>query len=129
MSNELTPIVSAPVPAPPLHGQASDDDEIDLRTVWSVVRRRWMLVLACFIGAMAAGALITSRMTPRYQATSTLRIAEKQAAMPGLEVIKQLAGGETEVSTEMEVLRSRTLAEYVVDRLGLRLIVAAPARL
>jgi capsular exopolysaccharide synthesis family protein len=138
-SHELSPIQPAPVPAampvpppaPVSYGQPrhDDDDEIDLRAAWTVVRRRWKLILACFVAAVAAGWFFTARMTPVYQATATLRIAEKEAAVPGLEVLKQLAGGETEVSTEMEVLRSRALAEHVVERLGLRLMVAKPARL
>jgi capsular exopolysaccharide synthesis family protein len=132
MPNELMPVAAATVsPAPALvpHAQPRQDpDEIDLRAALGVLRRRWRLVLACFALAVAAGWLITSRMTPIYQATSTIRIAEKESGVPGLDVIKQIAGGETEVSTEMEVLRSRALAEYVVGELDLRLVLDHPER-
>jgi len=128
MSNQLAPIVPPPVPSP--NGQARPDDgEIGLRVALGVLRRRWRLILGCFVIAVTAGWFISSRTRPVYQAVATLRIAEKESAVPGLDVLKQLGGGETEVSTEMEVLRSRALAKNVVQRLTLRLVLAEPARL
>lgn len=127
MSNQLAPIAPAPVPAPYVPGR--DEDELDVRASFGVLRRRWRLVLGCFVMAVAIAWFITSRTTPVYQALATLRIAEEESAVPGLDVLKKLGGGETEVSTEMEVLRSRALAQNVVERLALRLVVAEPARL
>ncbi|MEA2713906.1 MAG: tyrosine-protein kinase Etk/Wzc [Gemmatimonadales bacterium] len=101
---------------------------MDVRAAWGVLRRRWRLVLSCLGVGLTTGWLITARTTPAYQASSTLRIAEKESAVPGLDVLKQLGGGETEVSTEMEVLRSRALAQNVVEHLQLRLAMIEPAR-
>src|SRR6266850_725066 len=127
MSNELAPI--APAQLPGLYAKAHiEDREMDLRGAWRVLRRRWRLVLGCLGLTLAIGWFITSRTTPVYQASSTLRIAEKESAVPGLDALKQLSGGETEVSTEMEVLRSRALAQSVVERLQLRLALIEPAR-
>jgi capsular exopolysaccharide synthesis family protein len=120
---------SAPLPlGAPLPGAQQEDDEIDLRDVWQTLRRNWLLIAGCFALAVAAGWLITGRIRPVYQASATLRIDETKTTLPGLDLLQQLGGGENEVSTEMEELRSRTLAGTVVDSMRLRLRLAEPAR-
>jgi uncharacterized protein involved in exopolysaccharide biosynthesis len=79
-------------------------------------------------------------VTPRFQASTTLRIVEDegalggaltgaaQSAAGGMSVLASLTGRGVPLQTEMSVLASRGLAEKLVEELGLRLQVTAPAR-
>lgn len=108
---------------PPPEG---DNAELDLRRIVDVLRRYWLLLLGLILLGGAAAWLITDQMTPRYEATAVLRIDEKQSGMAGLDILRDLQGGGSEVNTEMEVLRSRVLAGVVADSLQLRLSLRAP---
>lgn len=106
--------------------QAHIDDEINLRDVYNLLLRNWVvlvLALAVTVGAAWAFSYYT---VPVYQSIATLRIDEQQGAnVPVLDVLQELSAG-SEVATEMEVLRSRILAERVVDSLGLKLRPTLP---
>ena len=73
-------------------------------------------------GALAGGYLALK--TPVYEAQASVRIDERETPTP--EVIKTLRGAGDEVSTEVDVLHSRSIAAAVVTELGLRLHVASP---
>ena len=104
---------------PPVEG-------IDLRTIWAVLRRYWVLIVASVTLVGMAGWFWTNRMTPAYEALASLRIAANESVVPGLEVLKGLNGQGSEVNTELLVLKSRALADSVVARLDLRLAVVEP---
>jgi succinoglycan biosynthesis transport protein ExoP len=120
------------VPALPAGGRGPREDEIDPRRAWSTLRRNWFLVLACFAACVAAGFAVLSVIRPEYEASATLQIEQRSLNVPGLSDLQRPAAESVdkgEISTEMEVLRSRALAEEVVDSLGLQLEVLAPARM
>ncbi|MES2306074.1 MAG: polysaccharide biosynthesis tyrosine autokinase [Gemmatimonadota bacterium] len=104
------------------------EERLELRVIWAILRRHWFLILLCVGVAGAAGWYLTDRMTPVYEAAASLRIAESESAVPGLEVLKDLRGQGSEVNTEVEVLKSRAFADSVVARLGMRLGVVEPRR-
>ena len=104
------------------------DDEIDLREVWNILRRNRWLIAAWLAAAVTMAVAVTVLSTPIYQASTSIRIDEGQANIPVLDVLQTISRG-SEVDTEMEVLRSRTLAELVVDSLGLQLTVRKPKRI
>lgn len=100
-------------------------DEIHLRDVWDLmVRNRWILVGAVVL-CTAAAALYTWYALDEWRAVTSIRIEEEQADLPVLDVLRDISSG-SQVETEMEVLRSRTLAEDVVDSLDLHLRVVKP---
>ena len=95
-----------------------------LRDPWGVVRRNLLLIFGC-TGVLAGGtAYYTSRITPVYQAETSIRIDEEQSQLPALDILR-LTGG-NELDTEMEMLRSRSLAEDVADSLDLHLELLEP---
>lgn len=98
----------------------------ELRSALGVVGRNRWLIAVCVAGALAAGAVATRLVTPTYEATAAIQIDTKQGTLPG--VYTSLQTGTEEIATGIEVLRSRTLAEAVVDSLGLGLRVLEPAR-
>ena len=108
-------------PSPP----RPPDDEVDLREVWAILRRNWWIVAGgTALGLLTAFAYV-KLATPIYRSSTTLQFQEKGSTVPVLDALRDLQGG-TEVGTEMEVLRSRSLAEAVIDSLGLQVGVAGP---
>lgn len=117
--------------SPPLALPGSRAEATGLRDLKGVLmRQRWTL-LACLALGGAAGAALVVRARPVYEASALTRVEEArgaQAAAPQQLDLALLLGGGAGVGTDLEVLRTRTLAAAVVDSLGLRLDVTAPRR-
>ncbi len=109
-------------PSPP----TSDAPEPPVRhlAVWEVARRRAWLVLGA--GALAAlcAALVERTIDPVYESAASVRVDVKESHVPG--VYQHVATG-AEVGNELDLLHSRTLAEQIVDSLGLRVRLLAPS--
>src|SRR5918912_1583583 len=103
------------------------EDEGKRRDFWSVVRRHMGLVLGCLTVVLIVAAIVTVIMRPTYDAIASVRIDEKPANLPAMDVLNELAT--SDVSTEMQVLQSRSLAQQVTDSLGLQLRLAEPKRM
>ena len=96
-----------------------------LETVYRAVRRHWVIpaVLPVLLIAGTAAALY---FVPRtYEANAQLRIDQQRSNLAVLDALQSISSG-SEIETEMVVLRSRTMAESVVDTLSLRADVTAP---
>jgi succinoglycan biosynthesis transport protein ExoP len=113
----------------PLALPGSRADATGLRDLKGVlIRQRWTL-LACLAFGGAAGGAMVVRARPIYEASALTRVEEArgaQATAPQQLDVALLLGGGAGVGTDLEVLRTRTLAAAVVDSLGLRLDVTAP---
>ena len=90
---------------------------------WGAVRRNRWIILGCTIAVVAISLVLTQRSLPVYRGASTLRIEQKESNLP--EAFRT-PRSDSRLPTEMEELRSRTLAEDVVKELGLRLILVDP---
>lgn len=102
-----------------------DEDEIDLRQYWLVLKRRkWSIIgLASLLTLLAV--LVVFSMTPIYRASATLLIEAEQAQIvSSIEEVYGLSSGKTEYyQTQYEIIKSRRIAERVIDKLQL---AAAP---
>lgn len=116
---------SSPPPILPPGTTTRADDEVRLHEVWAVLRRNRWLVLTLTLLVTAAAGWLTYRAVPVYESETALRIEDRQPAVP--ELLRPLSG-ESEVSTEMEILGSRTLVEDAVAELGLQAVLAEPRR-
>lgn len=126
-------------PPSPEHGTApqwpsapsreDDRDDLNLHDLWqTLVRQRWIVA-----GVAAAVVLLTAVMTwrqrPTYESEATLRIEEQDRGQSLLGDLGSAGGfGPEKIQTEMVVLRSRQIAEAVVDSLGLHVELLAPER-
>ena len=108
---ELRPVPSAP------------HREVDLPYLLRVAQRQRWWILACVAVGLAASAYFTWQTTPVYQAQASIGIELKRSNLPS---VMQDVDDNGEVATETVVLSSRPLAEEVVQRLGLQLVVTAP---
>lgn len=107
-----------------------NDDDISITRIWALlVRRLWLISAVTLLATLAAGfiAALTVRV---YQSGATVRIDAQSSGVPALDVMQKTlgAGSSQEIFTEMEVLRSRRLAETVVARLQMQLSAQTPYR-
>jgi tyrosine-protein kinase Etk/Wzc len=108
--------------------QSSEQSVITYRNLlYTVLRHRW-LVLGIFIFIFAGILGFTLASTPIYQASTSIRIDNKSNPVRDFDF---LAGGisSSELSTEMEVLKSRSLANDVADSLKLQVSLAKPTKI
>ncbi len=97
-----------------------NDDLIDLRDVIGVFRRRTWSFLTTVALIFVAVVLYTSQATPIYSATASVVLDVSENNVLDLEaVVSGLPPDSAMVDTQVEVLRSRSLAGEVVDTLGL----------
>lgn len=104
----------------PFANREEGEDEIDLLKLWHTVwHRKWpILGLTAVVGLVAI--LVAYSLTPIYRATASLQIEEKSAKVVSIEQIYDVEGkGNEYLQTQLELLRSRALAERVVRQLKL----------
>ena len=95
-----------------------------LRHILSVVRRNLWLAAAIVLACAALALVATMLDTPRYSAVSTVQINDQSDEVLGQDFETQIAppsDWDTErfLNTQLDVLRSRALAERVADALDL----------
>jgi capsular exopolysaccharide synthesis family protein len=95
---------------------------MDLASYWRLALKHRFLIIGCFLGALVIGATITLLMTPIFTAQATLQIDREAARVIDAEDVtpsENLMQGEEFFQTQYGLLRSRSLAERVIESLGL----------
>ncbi len=95
-------------------------DEINLKEYLRVlIKNKWMIAFMTAITTGLAIAYVTSA-TPIYQASSTLLIEGDQNNVVSIQELYGFDASDTDYfQTQFEILKSRELAEKIVDKLGL----------
>ena len=104
----------------PLMAQRDDGDEIDLLKLWNTIwRRKWSIIALTLVVAMVT-VLVVMSITPIYRAAATLLIDQKKSNVVSIDQVYSLDGSGSEyLQTQLELLKSRSLAERVVKDLQL----------
>jgi len=100
--------------------QDRTEDEIDLRLYWAIFRKRKFQIirLTLLIGLLAA--LVSYSLTPIYRSTTALLIESSAAKIVSIEEVYGLAGANREYfQTQLEIMKSRAIAQRVVNQLQL----------
>ena len=96
-----------------------DDEAIDLRGIIITLRKfKWPIILTTAL-ATAATAMVVSSMTPVFRSTATLMFDTSTASSGFENQLLGLGSSKEDIQTQVEVLKSRTLAERIVDELEL----------
>lgn len=121
----------------PLYRERNDggqaEREIDLRELSrGIIRHRW-LVVGIAAAVIGLGGLFTWLQTPEYEGETTIHVEQSSGrssvvgSLGDAGGLGALAGmGSGSISTEIAVLRSRSIADAVVDSLNLRVQVIEP---
>lgn len=105
------------------YGQAPKG-AFDFRYVLATLRANLLLIVAIIAAFLAAGVILTMLQTPRYTASATIQISEATAPVLGADLDESQRAGtywdaESAIKTQIEVLKSRALAQRVVQKLKL----------
>ncbi|WP_236545118.1 GumC family protein [Tropicimonas marinistellae] len=98
-----------------------DKDTIDLSALFGILWRGKWLILATFLIAVVLGGIQAFfRAVPIYSATTVLMLDPQQEQIVTFDaVMASMTGDDTEVNSEVEVLKSRELVRKVVEKLDL----------
>jgi capsular exopolysaccharide synthesis family protein len=105
-----------------LSEQGNDQAIIDLSSYWRLALKYRLLIIGCFLSALVFGAALTLLLTPIYTAQATLQIDREAARIIDSEDVaprENMMQGEEFFQTQYGLLRSRSLAERVIESLGL----------
>lgn len=105
--------------------EATDDRlAVDIRAAWAAIYRNRLLVALIVLAALGIGVAITVLTTPIFQATATVQIdreATRVLGNAGAEGLDPVVSTDEDrfLQTQIEILRSRSLAERVAQSMGL----------
>jgi succinoglycan biosynthesis transport protein ExoP len=117
--NEL--VASAPGPVGSAISDRSVSETIDLGHIFLVLWRRKAVVGGTFLAVLALGLYVILQLTPRYSASTTLLLQlKKNTILQDAEATGPVFGIDASaVRSELDVLRSRSLTEKVINKLDL----------
>ncbi|MGP1683161.1 MAG: GumC family protein, partial [Giesbergeria sp.] len=108
-----------------------DDDVLDLRDIWRMVVKHKGLLVSVAIGGLLVALLLSFIKTPLYLASTTVQVDQRAARVVKFGQENEAAPDmdeRTAMGTQLELLKSRVLAERVIDELQLdRQGLPAPA--
>lgn len=114
----------------------SFDVAVALRGLWAAVYRNRLLIASIIVASLLLGVLATMLATPQYQATASVQIDQETTKVLGTEDQQPTAAyqdADRFLQTQVDVLRSRVVAEQVVAELNLaaddRFLTAMGAKL
>jgi succinoglycan biosynthesis transport protein ExoP len=102
--------------------QGSDQPTINLAAYWRLALKYRFLIIGCFLAALVIGATLTLLTTPIYTAQTTLQIDREAARILDSEDVtpsENMMQGEEFFQTQFGLLRSRSLAERVIESMAL----------
>ncbi|GAB4363747.1 MAG: polysaccharide biosynthesis tyrosine autokinase [Kiloniellaceae bacterium] len=93
---------------------------LSLLQVLGIVWRRKWIIAVCLVAGLSAAIVANGVITPRYTATASIIVEPRQQTVIEIEsVISSLPVSLETMQSEVQVIRSPTLARRVVDSLGL----------
>ncbi len=105
---------------PDSNAEAPPAAEPVLLDVLALLWRHKMLIFATMLLTMLVSALVLFQLTPRYTAEARILIGTRATNVVDIEsVLEALRPDRITIQSEVQVLASRSLAEKVVDELGL----------
>ena len=104
------------------------EEEVHLRDYIKVLRRRWKLGLGTFMSVFILTILYTLVMKPIYEAETLLQVSIGARGPAILGELAGLSNASNPVETEMEILKSRSLAAEVVKALGMDIVLSDDSR-
>lgn len=100
-----------------------DPQELHLMDYINILKRRWIILLAALLIALYFFWFPILRQVPVYRATGSLQLEEDKGIVSsfGQTYFPEFFWHEKWVNNQMNILKSRTVAEKVVRKLALRL--------
>lgn len=115
-----TPSTTPALPGPaPLGFNVTPEQRLELLEYWrSIVKRKW-LILALVLAAVVVAAGVSFALTPIYRSTATVLIEGGKGKILSIEDIYSSTGQREHYQTQVEILKSREVADRTVRALKL----------
>jgi tyrosine-protein kinase Etk/Wzc len=107
----------------------SEDDDIDLRKIFSKLLPHWYVFVICLVMGLAGAYLINILKEPVYRVNSTLLVREDRPIMPLMGAMEMFSG-RNNLFNETGILRSYSLIDSALQNLDVRVsyYLAGPFR-
>lgn len=95
---------------------------IDFERIYAIVRRNLLLIIGTLAVAIVLGVIVTMLTTPRYTAVASVQIDQQADRVLTTEDVQPTVGAqdaERFLQTQVDILKSRSMAERVARRLRL----------
>ncbi len=104
-----------------LQNQEEQEKEIHLKDYWAVFKRRRWLILAVFFTVVSLNAVYLSVAPRRYEATAVVSIPLSSTGSGLAAALGNFLpiGSNSDVETQIEIIKGRNIAEKVIGELGL----------
>ena len=101
--------------------EENNEERFDIRKVFQLYLRFWYWFIISIFFSLGGAYIYLRYTTPIYSISSVLLIKDEKKGIGGNDMLKELEmfSGNKIVENELEVLKSRTLIEKVVDDLNL----------
>jgi succinoglycan biosynthesis transport protein ExoP len=123
-SQSLTKFVRPRVPAgylPAIEQRSTAQTQLSLADVGRTLARRWLLILGFATFSVSVMAIYAFTKTPVYEGAARLQIDPMRSSSLGLDDPDKSVSPDVDgrLKTEVEIIRSSTVATQVMDSLGL----------
>lgn len=99
---------------------AADASEFKLTDLLRIIRFRWPVILATVAVVVAVTGVVTFNLTPMYSASSVVMLDQRTNNITDVNaVLAGLPTDPTSIENQVQILRSRSLAGKVIDKLKL----------
>lgn len=102
---------------------AGSDSSTNLRDLWAVVYRSRFQILAILAACVVAALILNLLATPLYEGTATVEVRQEAAKVLGTEADQESAASKLDterfLKTQVDIVRSRAVAQAVAQSLGL----------
>ena len=93
-------------------------EEMDLREYWEIIVKKRSLIVAVFILTVAGVTVYSLMATPIYEAFTTMMVREAGSGVEAILFDGITTVGKNTAQNYMQIMKSRTILEQVVQRLG-----------
>lgn len=108
---------------------STDDDEIDLRELFDLLKSGRWLIVACVVVALVLGIFYVTFARPVYQVSGLLQVDQNSQTSGVMQSMGSfaslLAGGTLVTDAEIQIIKSRLVLTPAIDKLNL-LVSASP---
>jgi len=97
----------------------NDNDGLSLQDYWRVISKRKWIVILTVVVLTASAVTFSFIQVPIYEASTTLYLKKAKAGPEQIDIFGgvSLLSAETEINTQIEILKSHTVMEEVARRL------------
>lgn len=118
--NTITPLNEGYAQSSFISGNAgsshNQQDYIDLRELWMVIRRRYQVVVGAVLSSLCIAVIFLAVATPLYKAESVIQANVQKTTVVDIQaVLSGNTADETQIQSQLDIINSRNLAGIVVD--------------